>query len=79
MIELVIAIAAPMYHHEADVLSVLQLGLSQDNLEAMIDGTQGRINYFFQTFGAVAILFIEMKFKVGNDVERLNAICSGYS
>jgi hypothetical protein len=43
----------------------------------MIDGrigTQGRIKYFFQTFGAVAILFIEMMLKVGNDAERLKAI-----
>jgi len=35
---------------------------------------QGRIEYFFKTFGAVAILFIEMKLKVGNDAERLRAI-----
>jgi len=49
----------------------------RNNPETMIDGrigTQGRIEYFFQTFGAVAILFIEMKLKVGNDVERLKAI-----
>jgi len=37
-------------------------------------GTQDRIEYFFKTFGAVAILFIEMKLKVGNDTERLKAI-----
>jgi hypothetical protein len=37
-------------------------------------GTQSRIQYFLKTFGAVAILFIEMKLKVGNDAERLKAI-----
>ena len=37
-------------------------------------GTQGCIKYFFKTFGAVAILFIEMKLKVGNDAEHLKAI-----
>ena len=43
----------------------------------MIDsriGTQGRIEYFFKTFGAVAVLCIEMKLKVGNDDERLKII-----
>jgi asparagine synthetase A len=29
--------------------------------------TRGRIEYFFKTFGAVAVLCIEMKLKVGND------------
>ena len=45
--------------------------------ETMIDdriGTQGRIEYFFKTFGAVAVLCIEMKLKVGNDDERLKII-----
>jgi len=36
-------------------------------------GTEGRIEYF-KAFGAVAILFIEMKLKIGNDQERLKAI-----
>ena len=43
----------------------------------MIDGrigTQGRIEYFFKTFGAVAVLCIEMTLKVGNDDERLKII-----
>ena len=43
----------------------------RNNPETSIDG---RIGYFFQTFGAVVILFIEMKLKVGNDAERLKAI-----
>ena len=39
-------------------------------------GTHGRIEYFFQVFGAVAVLFIEMKLKgeSGNLKERLKAI-----
>jgi len=37
-------------------------------------GTNGRIEYFFSTFGAVAILCIEVKLKIGNDAERLEAI-----
>jgi hypothetical protein len=48
----------------------------RNNPETMIGsriGTHGRIEYF-KTFGAVAILFIEMKLKVGNDAERLKAI-----
>lgn len=49
----------------------------RNNPETMIPGrigTQGRIGYFFKAFGAIAILFIEMKLLVGNDIERLNAI-----
>jgi hypothetical protein len=45
--------------------------------ETMIEsriGTRGRIEYFFKTFGAVAILCVEMKLKIGNDDERLAAI-----
>ena len=37
-------------------------------------GTQGCIKHVFKTFGAIAILVIEMKLKVGNKTERLNAI-----
>ena len=43
----------------------------------MIDGrigTQGCVKYCFKTFGAVAVLCIEMKLKVGNDDERLEVI-----
>jgi len=35
---------------------------------------QGRIEYTFNKFGAIAILFVEVKLKVGNDAERLKAI-----
>ena len=49
----------------------------RNNPETIIEGrigTQGRIKYSFQIFGAVAILFIEIKLKVVNDAERLKAI-----
>ncbi|KAF8332067.1 uncharacterized protein EI90DRAFT_3123141 [Cantharellus anzutake] len=36
--------------------------------------TQGRIEYYFKAFGAVAVLFIEIQPKVFNDEERLKAI-----
>jgi len=35
---------------------------------------KGRIEYFFKAFGAIAVLCIEMKFKIGNDKERLDCI-----
>jgi len=53
----------------------------RNNLETIIEGrigTQGRIEYFFKAFGAIAILFIEMKLKVESDAECLKAIYSGY-
>ncbi|KAF8321431.1 uncharacterized protein EI90DRAFT_3001446 [Cantharellus anzutake] len=37
-------------------------------------GTQGLIKHVFKTFGAVVVLFIEMKLLVGNDPKRLEAI-----
>ena len=37
-------------------------------------GTRGRVEYFFKAFGALAILCIEMKLRVGNLKERLDAI-----
>ena len=37
-------------------------------------GSRGRVEYFFKAFGATAILCIEMKLRIGNDAERLNAI-----
>jgi hypothetical protein len=37
-------------------------------------GTQGSILHTFKIFGAIAILFIEVKFSVGNDEERMKFI-----
>ena len=49
----------------------------RNNPETIIEGrigTRGRIEYFFKAFGAVAILYVEAKLKIGNDAERLDAI-----
>lgn len=49
----------------------------RNNPETIITGrigTRGRIEYFFKAFGAVAILCIEMKLRVGNEEERLDAV-----
>jgi hypothetical protein len=49
----------------------------RNNPETIIEGRigmQGRIEYTFNKFGAIAILFVEVKLKVGNDAERLKAI-----
>jgi hypothetical protein len=49
------------------------------------NGTKGSVEYIFKTFGAITILCIEMKLKIGNDAERLDAIsqaiaeCFGYA
>ncbi|KAF5383286.1 hypothetical protein D9615_004800 [Tricholomella constricta] len=37
-------------------------------------GMQGRIEHLFKIFGAVAILFVEVKLKVRNEIERVEAI-----
>jgi hypothetical protein len=37
-------------------------------------GTQGRVKYCFKSFGAVVVLCVEVKLKVGNDDERLKII-----
>jgi hypothetical protein len=51
--------------------------LLRNNPETVIEGrigTRGRIKYLFKAFDAVVILCIEAKLKIGNDVERLDAI-----
>ncbi|KAM6503629.1 hypothetical protein JOM56_000572 [Amanita muscaria] len=51
--------------------------LVKNEPQTMIDGhigTQGCIEYFFKALGAVAVLCIEMRLKVGNDDERLKII-----
>jgi len=48
--------------------------MSRNNPETGRIGTRGRIKYCFKVFGAVAILCVEMKPRVGNEEERLDAI-----
>src|SRR5882757_8412406 len=64
-------------HHNRQVFNHLVKQFTfqlRNNPETIIGGTQGRIEYFFKIFGAIATLFIEMKLDVGNDKERLEAI-----
>jgi len=47
--------------------------------------TKGKIKYYFKAFGSIAVLFIEIKLKMGGKKERLDAIaqviaeCDGQS
>ncbi|KAF9030342.1 hypothetical protein BDZ89DRAFT_949763 [Hymenopellis radicata] len=64
---------SPIFNHLVKLFNFML----RNKPETMIDGRigmQNRIEYFFRTFGAVALLCIEMKLKVGNDVERLGII-----
>lgn len=36
--------------------------------------TKGKIEYHFETFGVVTVVFVETKLKIGSDEERVNAI-----
>ena len=48
-----------------------------NNPESMIYGrikTRGRIEYYFLAFGGLSILVIEVKYKLGDAEERLDAI-----
>ena len=36
--------------------------------------TRGKIEYHFKTFGALTVVFVEAKLKIGSDEERMNAI-----
>ena len=42
--------------------------------ETTISDTGGRVKHVFKAFGAVAILCVEMKFKIGTDKEHLEAV-----
>jgi hypothetical protein len=67
-------------HHDPQVfnhLITLFTFMLRNEPESIIGGRigmQGCIKYYFKTFSAIAILFIEMKLRVGDDAERLTAI-----
>lgn len=45
--------------------------------ESIIEGrmtTKGRVEYYFRSFGSIAVLFVEFRFKIGGANERLDAI-----
>ena len=57
---------------------VAQFGFAFRNLpESTLDGrltTKGRIKYQFKAFGSVAVLFIEVKLRLGGATERMDAV-----
>ncbi|KIK09792.1 hypothetical protein K443DRAFT_301106 [Laccaria amethystina LaAM-08-1] len=57
---------------------IAQFNFAFRNLpETIIEGrisTRGRIKHYFKAFGSISVLFIEVKFKIGNDADRLDAI-----
>jgi len=48
--------------------------MARSNPEVVISGTRGSIERFFQPMGVVAILIVEVHYKVGNYAERLSAV-----
>ena len=45
--------------------------------EPIIDGcvaTSGKIKYYFEAFGSIGTLFIEVRLKIGSRKERMDAI-----
>lgn len=57
---------------------IAQFDFAFQNLpETIIEGhisTRGRIKHYFKAFGLISLLFIEVKFKISNEAERLDAI-----
>ena len=52
-------------------------GVVLNTPETVLEGriaTKGRIEYQFQTYGGVTIVFIEVKFEIGGLTERLNCV-----
>jgi hypothetical protein len=57
---------------------VAQFGSSfQNTPESLMNGhiaTRGKIEYYFKTFSALTVVFVEARLKVGSVEERMNAI-----
>jgi hypothetical protein len=52
-------------------------GIVLNTPETILEGriaTKGRIEYQFQTYGGVTILFIEVKLEIGGLAERLDCV-----
>ena len=50
-------------------------GLLLNRPEEMLEGritTKGRVEYLFQIYGGITVIFIEVKLSIGNLAERLN-------
>ncbi|KAF9505804.1 hypothetical protein BS47DRAFT_1385816 [Hydnum rufescens UP504] len=64
---------SPVFNHLVKLFTFMLRNQPETMVEGRID-TRGRVEYFFKTFGAVAILCIETKLKIGNNDERLATI-----
>jgi len=64
---------SPVFNHLVKLFTFVLRNQPETTIEGRI-GKTGRIEYFFKTFGVVAILCVELKLKIGNDDERLAAI-----
>ncbi|EDR01183.1 uncharacterized protein LACBIDRAFT_333536 [Laccaria bicolor S238N-H82] len=64
---------SPVFNHLVKQFSFMLRNKPETMINGHI-GTRGRVDYYFQTFGAVAVLCIEMQLEVGNDDERLEVI-----
>ena len=52
-------------------------GIVLNSPETILEGritTKGRIEYQFQTYGGVTVVFIEVKLETGGFAERLNCV-----
>ena len=70
----------PKLRHITQIFNrlIAQFGFAFRNLpETIIEeriSTRGRIEHYFKAFGSISVLFIEVKFVIGNDAERLDVI-----
>jgi len=64
---------SPIFNHIVKQFSFVLRNEPETIIAGRI-GSRGRVEYFFKAFGATAILCIEMKLKIENDTERLDAI-----
>ena len=52
-------------------------GLLLNNPETFLEGRlvdTGRVEYQFKIYGAITVVFIQVKLEVGNSTERLNCV-----
>jgi hypothetical protein len=47
---------------------------TQESLKKCPIATRGKVEYHFKTFGALTVVFVEAKLKIGNVEERLNVV-----
>jgi len=64
---------SPIFNHLVMQFTFMLRNNPETIIESRI-GTKGRVEYFFKIFGAIAILCIEWKLKIGTNLERLNKV-----